>query len=117
LNENTYTLRDYIVTEMKKRNMSARQFAQLVGVSNTTINRLIDKDEPDEPTLDFLVKLARATHIPLVPLVELSYPDLVDPNQELNPQARILAQQIEQLPPQAQDAITMMIRGLLNTEG
>lgn len=108
----TTAIRDFLLNEMKQRDMSARSLADFMGVSHTLINRLIDSRNPTEPSLDFLLKLSKATHVSFVSLVELAYPEIIQES-TLSPQARILAQQIEQLPPQAQQAITMMIRGIL----
>jgi transcriptional regulator with XRE-family HTH domain len=114
LNENTSALRDFLLAEMKRRNMSARQYAQFLGVSNTTINRLVDARDPDEPSLSFMVKLARATKVSLVSLLDLSYPDLADLLLE-DPEARVLLEELVQLPSEDRVAIThalrMMIRG------
>jgi transcriptional regulator with XRE-family HTH domain len=98
---------------MKQRDLSARGFADFVGVSHTLINRLIDGRNPYEPSLDFLLTLSKATQVSFISLVELAFPEIIEAS-TLSPQARILAEQIEQLPPQAQEAISMMIRGMLN---
>ncbi len=105
-----FALREFILDEMKRRSMSNRQFAVVIGVSNATINRAVDENNPAEPTLDFLLKLSKATSVSVIALVEMAYPDLVELNQP-SPAALIMAQKIEKLPAHLQEAIAAIIRG------
>lgn len=105
-----YTLKEFIIEEMRRRDMSARQFAKVVGVSNTTINRALDSKYTADPTLDFLAKLAIATNVSLIALVELSFPGVLEKDQP-SPAALIMAQKIEKLPSHLQEAIAAIIRG------
>jgi transcriptional regulator with XRE-family HTH domain len=110
LKSESFTLRKFIVDEMKRRGMSNRQFAVLIGVSNATINRAVDEKNPTEPTLDFLLKLSKATNVGVFALIGMAYPDLVDFNQP-SPAALVMAQKIEKLPSHLQEAIAAIIRG------
>lgn len=101
-------LKEFILGEMKRRSMSAREFAKFVGVTHTTINDLVSKDRI--PGIDFLSKLSDATKTDLASLIYLTFPDTASRN-ELSTDARILAQRIEQLPEPVRDAVKAMILG------
>lgn len=111
------TLGDFIRHELRQRKMSARQFAEHVGVSNTTINRAVDYNkEPPTPSLDFLVKLSKATGTSIYDLVELVIPDMARTDVDL--EARILARRIRQLPKEKQEIIeTFLIGTALQSNG
>lgn len=101
-------LREFILGEMKRRGMSAREFAKFVGVGHTTINDLVSKDRI--PGIDFLSKLADATQTDLAALMYLTFPETATRN-ALSADARILAQRIEQLPEPVREAVKAMIIG------
>lgn len=102
-------LREFILSEMKRRDMSARQFARFVGVGHSTINDFATGIER-VPSLDFLSKLADATQTDLAALIYLSFPEVASKT-ALSADARILAQRIEQLPEPVRDAVKAMIVG------
>lgn len=102
------TLRDFINDEMRRRQMSQRQFADFVGVSHQTISRALDLHAPPEPSLDFLYKLAKSTGTDCCTLFLLIYPDL----SSLSPRARLLAQQIDSLPAELQDILERYLLGV-----
>lgn len=103
-------LREFILNEMKRRDMSARAFAEFVGVGNSTINRFVSESNNYAPSLDFLSKLSDATQTDLASLLYLSFPETASRN-ALSTDARILAQRIEQLPEPVRDAVKAMIVG------
>lgn len=107
-NQNPF--RDFLKDEMFRREMSARQFAEFVDVAPTTITRAIDEREPTTPGMDFLLKLASATHVELSTLVEMAYPEMAN-STKASPSARILAQQIEELPNGVRDTVLAIVRG------
>lgn len=98
----------FILSEMRKRDMSMREFATYAGVSQPTISRLVNQPDPPQPTLDFLSKLAKATGVDICTLVEMALPD-ESPIIEPNPELRLLAQRIRNLPPDAQALIETLI--------
>ena len=71
----TRTLADFIRQQMTNRHMSAREFAELVGVGASTINRTLRPDYKFEPSLDFLARLAIATNVDISYLVGLVKPE------------------------------------------
>lgn len=70
------TLGGFILEEMRKRDMSARDFALYVGVSHSAINKFLNYGIEDtyagkpigEPSIDFLYRLARRQVLPLARL-------------------------------------------------
>jgi transcriptional regulator with XRE-family HTH domain len=109
LNSGNLTFQEYLIREMQQRKMSARAFAEFIGVSHTLINKLTDTRKPVEPTLDFLSKLAKATSVDVIYLIEVAYPGLIEPEREISPQILSIAQKIEKLPVGLQDAIAHLI--------
>lgn len=93
---NSNSLKEFIEGEMRRRDMSARQFAEFVGVAHTTINRAIDPSEATTPSPDFLVKLARATKINLSSLIALIMPEVE--TTRVDARSQMLAERIAQLP-------------------
>lgn len=54
------TLREFLLEEIQRRHMSAREFARMVGVAHPSITTHLNEDgRIREPSVDFLVKLAR----------------------------------------------------------
>lgn len=103
-------LRTFILEEMRARDMSARQFAEFVGVSHTTINKFTDERSSDQtPSLGFLVRLAEATNTDLIALIELVFPGASE--MQLSPAAKVLAQRIESLPDEIRIVVESIIRG------
>lgn len=76
--QNFKTLTDFVLFQMRQREMSARQFAELVGVSNDTISRFADQTgrDPGKPSAEFLLKLAKATNTNPITIFGLAYPEL-----------------------------------------
>ena len=92
--------------------MSASEFARLVGVAQSTIARAISENPP-EPSLTFLVKLAEATSVDICTLVLLAVGNHPAPNLD----AQVLADRIEALPPELRDMVDTFIYGVLLKKG
>lgn len=105
-------LGDFIADELRQRNMSARQFAQHAGVSHSTITKAMYKVPPD-PTLDFLSKLARATHTDLCALVALVKPD----DTKVRPEIQLIADRIARLSENDRQFLDTYLRGVRLTPG
>lgn len=102
------TLREFILDEMHRRRMSGREFANFVGVANSTIVRATDYQRtPPLPSLEFLGKLARATSVDICTLVAFVYPDLTNTHAQVS----VIGILASQLPAERQDAIMAMLRG------
>lgn len=104
------TLKEFILAEMSKRQMSEREFGRMVGVAHTTINYLInqEKKQPREVSTSFVIKLARATNTNAFLLLSIAFPELkadLEALVRLPMQSTLRLQQIENLPPAAQELI------------
>lgn len=112
------TLGEFIEAEIKRRNMSASEFARFVDVPVSVMSKFRNHGVTDtysgravgDPSLDFLVKLAKATHVDLCALVALTRPDggIVDP------QARVMADFIIALPDNEREQAEIFIEGLIS---
>lgn len=106
----TKLLQQFILDEIRQRDMSAREFARYVGVSSATILRAIS-DDPPEPTLKFLSKLSTATGVDICTLVLMVTGG--DPAPDLD--AEVIAQRIETLSPELRELVKSFIFGVLLT--
>ena len=108
------TLKDFVKREMRLRDIkSARAFAELVGVTHTTINNIIDEREDAkdyQPSIDVLVKLATATGHDLISILRIVLPD-VQFGDFGDPESKILAKQIEQLSEDKRSLVKAFIAG------
>lgn len=71
------SLRDFILEELDRRHQSVRAFAELVGVSHPAIGAIINPREGRQvkaPSVEFILKLARATGTNALMLLMLAYP-------------------------------------------
>lgn len=106
---------------MRLRNMSTRKFADHVGVAHSVIVRLLDYrtdvslEDRTYPSLETLVKLAKATGVDLRLLITLIVPDAVHGEFE-SLDSLVLSKQIEQLPDHIRRAVDMFIANLLEGE-
>ncbi len=93
------TFKEFIEAEITRRDLSARAFARLVGVDSKTINKFRKQDiaSAGYPSVDFLIKLARATNTDISYLMMLVAPEVAQ-SSAVRPDAMILSQRIEQLP-------------------
>lgn len=71
------TLGKYLHNEREKRNMSLREFSELLGISHTYLNKLENgKDprngKPVSPTIETLNEISKALHVSLEYLLEVS---------------------------------------------
>src|SRR5258706_16044411 len=92
-------LGDFLRQEMRKRGMSNYAFAELIGVSHTTINRLVDFDNEDVgyPSVDFLIKLAAGTQTDIRYIIALVAPEDVLFDAKSSEEFENLSKQIRQL--------------------
>lgn len=92
----------WMMDEMQARRMSQREFAEFVGVSHVTISRAVSSaEDPPEPSPDFLIRLARATHTDVLALFLLAYPEAA-PLANDSAAARLAGDQFEKLPSHVQ---------------
>ncbi len=101
------TLRDFIEAQLAQLHVSKLRFAKMVGISHSALNKLLS-DNPPEPTVTLLWRIARATDTDMITLIGLAYPDVVIGN-NLSPSARIIAQKAAHAPEHVQDLIWRLL--------
>ena len=74
---NNNGLGEYLLNERKKRNMSLREFADLIGISHTYLKKLEtginpNTGKPVSPTLEMLSDISKSLHVSLEYLLEMS---------------------------------------------
>lgn len=104
------TLADWILDEMKRRDMSLRKFAELLDVSHATLDRIMrpKREEDKYPSVQTLIKMSRASHTDLCTLVALLSPQ----DCGINADVQLIAQRIAALPPAKQRQIDAFLLGL-----
>ncbi len=110
------TLGEFIQSEIKRTNLSMREFSQKVGVSHMTISKYslyglgntYAGRTIGEPPLSFLAKLAKATSVDLCTIVALIYPE----STMADPVAGILSSRIRRLSPEQRQLMDTFLRGL-----
>ncbi len=104
-------LGDFILNEMKQRQMSARAFAEFIDVTHSTINKFVDfgKKDVGYPSIEFLIKLAKATKTDIRTLIALVVPPEVLEPSDVSPESILLSQRIEQLPEQYREVIDSIL--------
>lgn len=109
------TLGDFIFEEMNLRNMSAREFADLLKVPHGTINKYLNHGKAETyggkpvgtPSVDFIQKLSEATKVDVCTIMELITGDAV----HIGARARLLAERIARLPAEDQEIIDRYLLG------
>lgn len=98
----------WLLDEIHKRDMSFRQFAEFVGVGHSTVARALDSTNAPAPSIEFILKLSKATGVKAITLIGLAYPEVAA--QEAIPvTTELLAQRIEQLPENIKTAIMALV--------
>lgn len=103
--------RDLVEREMRERGMNASQFAHFVGVSHTTIGRIIDPVNPSMPSPELLAKIALATKINLSTLIGILIPSVE--HSYVDPRLLLLAERISKLPEDKRQLMDNIIAGML----
>jgi transcriptional regulator with XRE-family HTH domain len=86
-----------------------REYAEFIGVTHPTISHYIN-DPEHSIRWDFLVKLSAATHVDIGTLARIAAPDVAS---EAIPDARVITDRINQLPPTYRKTIIEMVDALL----
>ncbi len=100
----------FLYEEMKLQKMSVRSFAEKLGVSRDTLNRLLrSKNQPD---LDVLIRLSGALDINLITLIILSRPEDATALVEQCQHPRLISRsmQVLNIPPIVEKAIQVMAK-------
>lgn len=103
------TIAEFIKQDMERRDMSLREYARFIGSSHPTVSRYLS--EPGHHVQwEFLVGLGRATHTDIGTLARYAAPDVAFGDV---PDTRIIAERINQLPPDFRKTIMDMIEAYL----
>jgi transcriptional regulator with XRE-family HTH domain len=68
-------LRNYLEKYMAQKKTSMRQLAKVMNVDHSTVSRATNPEDKVSPTLEFLLKLAKATETPVILLIAIIEPD------------------------------------------
>lgn len=74
--DDRYKFREFISEEIKKRDMSGRQFAEFLGLTHDTVNRMLSHKEDYFPTIETARKIGEKLGINPAVILTLAYPDL-----------------------------------------
>lgn len=110
---NLEPFRNFLLDEIKKRDMSVREFAKWVGLTNTTINKYLDARDGRIPTIESLVALAQKTGTPIDTLLAMIYPDIDSRLIRTDDKTIELVQKIVQLPPEKREIVEAFIIGTI----
>lgn len=103
----TNAFREFLAMEIKKRELTAREFSRLIGVAHTTVSRTLDRSKPAKtPSLEFLAKLAIATNTDIRSLAALLVPTATRADQLRT----MFAELASQLPAEDQQVLLRIIK-------
>lgn len=103
------SLSEVVAVEMRKRNMTTREFAALVGVSHATISRIVSKPGHEQlVSRRTIEKLARALGMDAVTLERLARKRLL---RDDDADARMMVELIRGLPKKQRDMVDALLRG------
>lgn len=106
------TLGNFIQSQINQRGMSIREFAELAGISHTSMNTYIRHGTDagvGTPSGEFMYKLAKVTSTDIGYLWRLVYPDLPPPPAVSEETALHLARVINALPDAERELILNFI--------
>jgi transcriptional regulator with XRE-family HTH domain len=102
----TLTLATWLNEELKKRDMSIREFSRASKIGHTTLNNIVNIPE-HYPSVDTLVRLARFTRTDVCSLLTMLAPDV----SQLDAGTAVLAQRIKGLSETKREFIESYIIG------
>lgn len=111
-----YLLSNFLEDEIRKRQMSAREFAHFIGVSHQTIGKFLDYGKRDVgyPSADFILKLAKATNTNPAVIMAMIDPDVpTSESGQYGPDTRLIADQVQQLSDLERRMVQIFIRTLI----
>lgn len=91
-------LASFLASYLRQRDISARKFADEADLNHHTVNKLLKSDSKGNyPSVDTIVKIARATRTDPCKLLEMVVPDDIAPLRT-TVEAQLIGQQIVDLP-------------------
>lgn len=109
----TYLLGDFLLEQIQRRDMSAREFARFIGVNHQTINKFLDYGKKDVgyPSVDFIIRLAKATKTDAGTLMNLIEPTL----STFDAKTRLIAEQLAELSEHERKMVDAFIYSITRT--
>ena len=101
------TLQDLVAYEMRRRDMSAEEFAKFAGLSREWVTKLLKGTGSKYPSIDTLISLSKATGYDVTTLFNLVIPP-EDRVSDITPEAYIYAQQIAKLTPDLKEVLNAL---------
>lgn len=98
---------EFLQNEIRQRGMNNHQFAEFVGVEPQVMDKLLEDDfkSTGYPSIKVMVKLSKVLDVDIGRIIALIEPDATN----IRERARLLAQWIEQLPPEQQQIIDQFL--------
>lgn len=112
MGENELPFQNWLDNEIEKRRVPNTRFAEEMEISPSNLARVLDRQNPQRPSAEFLGALARNMHVSLTRLVQLAYPELAReaPDRVVS---ELLVEQIQSLPDSYRDAADAMVKALI----
>lgn len=104
----SHSLADFVNEEMRRRNVTMREFAKITGISHSTLSRIATERENYQPKWEVIVRLAKGTNTDIRTLAAIIAPEAVT-GQDAS--AIVLAERIKRLTPEQQEIIDGFIAG------
>jgi DNA-binding XRE family transcriptional regulator len=104
--DDRYKFREFIFEEMKKRDMSARQFAEFLGVTHDTVNRMLTHKEDYLPSIDTAIKVGEKLGINPAVVLTLAYPDL---DFSITGDQLLFSERFNKAPKEIQNAVKILL--------
>lgn len=99
---------EFIELEMKKRDMSIREFSRFVGLSHSAVSKYLNNPQEKNISIEFMVKVSEGTNTDLTSIVAMVYPEQTT----INPEVQILAERIAKLPPEKRQMVDSLLLGM-----
>ncbi len=88
--------RDFLLGQIKNRQLTKRAFAELIDIDESSLYRFIKEQNPDRPGDDTLLKISQKLNVQLSELIELRDPGLSEVA-HLSARAQLMAQEYENM--------------------
>lgn len=101
-----FTLGNFVEQEAKRRKLSIRKFADLIGVSHSTLGKHINNPDT-RPDLELLEKLSDKTGASLETLILIASPKFATKSR-LSPRVLLIAERLNELGEETQELLLAM---------
>lgn len=102
----TPKLRAFVLSKLREENLTIRQFAKKIGVSHSTIVRILDETLKYKPDLKTLRQIAHGTHVDVFTIIAMVT------TEDIDVESRLIAQKIATLNEQERTLLRIFLNGL-----